>query len=168
MKLLHTSDWHLGKVLKGQSRLDEQLAVLKEIVDVAEAERPDLTIVAGDLYDTAAPSAETEKIAGRALRALRRHSGAVVVIAGNHDHGPRMDALRTWADDVILRGTLGKAEEHLIRGVTPGGEAWRLAALPFLSQRYAVRATDPEGDTLHFTLDETTNAKPAGTCRLSP
>jgi DNA repair protein SbcD/Mre11 len=142
MKLLHTSDWHLGKVLKGQSRLDEQLAVLKEIVDVAEAERPDLTIVAGDLYDTAAPSAETEKIAGRALRALRRHSGAVVVIAGNHDHGPRMDALRTWADDVILRGTLGKAEEHLIRGVTPGGEAWRLAALPFLSQRYAVRASE--------------------------
>jgi DNA repair protein SbcD/Mre11 len=142
VKLLHTSDWHLGKVLKGQSRLDEQLTVLKEIVDVAEAERPDLTIVAGDLYDTAAPSAETEKIVGRALRALRRHCGAVVVIAGNHDHGPRMDALRTWADDVVLRGTLGKAEEHLIHGVTPGGEPWRLAALPFLSQRYAVRASE--------------------------
>jgi exonuclease SbcD len=142
VKLLHTSDWHLGKVLKGQSRLDEQLAVLKEIVDIAEAERPDLTIVAGDLYDTGAPSAETEKIVGRALRALRRQSGAVVVIAGNHDHAPRMDALRTWADDVVLRGTLGKAEEHLIRGVTADGEAWRLAALPFLSQRYAVRASE--------------------------
>jgi DNA repair protein SbcD/Mre11 len=142
LKLLHTSDWHLGKVLKGQSRMDEQLAVLKDIVDIAAAERPDLVIVAGDLYDTAAPSAETEKIVGRALRALRRNAGAVVVVAGNHDHGPRMDALRTWADDVVLRGTLGKPEDHVLRGETAGGEAWRLAALPFLSQRYAVRATE--------------------------
>ena len=144
MKLLHTSDWHVGKVLKGQSRVDEQLTVLKEIVDIAEAEKPDLVIVAGDLHDTATPNAETEKIAIRALSALRRHAAAVVVVAGNHDHGPRLDALRTWADEagITLRGTIGKAEDHLITGVTPGGEAWRLAALPFVSQRYAVRASE--------------------------
>jgi DNA repair protein SbcD/Mre11 len=144
VKLLHTSDWHLGKVLKGQSRVDEQLAVLKEIVDIAEAEKPDLVIVAGDLHDTVAPNAETEKIAVRALSALRRHCAAVVVVAGNHDHGPRLDALRTWADEagITLRGTIGRAEDHLITGVTPGGEAWRLAALPFVSQRYAVRASE--------------------------
>ena len=144
MKLLHTSDWHVGKVLKGQSRVDEQLTVLKEIVDIAEAEKPDLVIVAGDLHDTATPNAETEKIAIRALSALRRHAEAVVVVAGNHDHGPRLDALRTWADEagITLRGTIGKAEDHLITGVTPGGEAWRLAALPFVSQRYAVRASE--------------------------
>ncbi len=144
MKLLHTSDWHIGKVLKGQSRVDEQLTVLKEIVDIAEAEKPDLVIVAGDLHDTATPNAETEKIAIRALSALRRHAAAVVVVAGNHDHGPRLDALRTWADEagITLRGTIGKAEDHLITGVTPGGEAWRLAALPFISQRYAVRASE--------------------------
>ncbi len=144
MKLLHTSDWHLGKVLKGQSRVDEQLAVLKDIVDIAEAEKPDLVIVAGDLHDTVAPNAETEKIAVRALSALRRHAAAVVVVAGNHDHGPRLDALRTWADEagITLRGTIAKAEDHLITGVTPGGEAWRLAALPFVSQRYAVRASE--------------------------
>jgi DNA repair protein SbcD/Mre11 len=144
VKLLHTSDWHLGKVLKGQSRVDEQLAVLKEIVDVAEAHQPDLVVVAGDLHDSVAPNAETEKIAVRALSALRRHAPAVVVVAGNHDHGPRLDALRTWADEagVTLRGTIGKAEDHLITGVTPGGEPWRLAALPFISQRYAVRASE--------------------------
>ena len=144
MKLLHTSDWHLGKVLKGQSRMDEQLAVLKDIVDIAEAEKPDLVIVAGDLHDTVAPNAETEKIAVRALSALRRHAAAVVVVAGNHDHGPRLDALRTWAEEagITLRGTISKAEDHLITGVTPGGEAWRLAALPFISQRYAVRASE--------------------------
>ncbi len=144
MKLLHTSDWHLGKVLKGQSRLDEQLAMLKEIIDIAEAEQPDLVIVAGDIHDSVAPNAETEKIAVRALSALRRRAAAVVVVAGNHDHGPRLDALRTWADEagITLRGTIGKAEDHLITGVTPAGEAWRLAALPFISQRYAVRASE--------------------------
>jgi exonuclease SbcD len=144
VKILHTSDWHIGKVLKGQSRVDEQLAVLAEIVSVAEAERPDLVIIAGDLYDTAAPTAETKKIVVRALTALRRHAGAVVVIAGNHDHGAEIDALRPWADGagVTLRGTITRAEDHLISGVTAGGEPWRLAALPFVSQRYAVRASE--------------------------
>src|SRR4029078_11606020 len=144
VKLLHTSDWHVGKILKGQSRVDEHLTVLRDIVAVAEAERPDLVIVAGDLYDTVAPSAEVEKIVVRALSALRRHAAAVVVVAGNHDNGARLDALRSWADEagITLRGTLGKAEDHVSRGVTATGEHWRLAALPFLSQRYAVRASE--------------------------
>lgn len=144
MKLLHTSDWHVGKVLKGQSRLEEQIGVLADIVKIAEAERPDLVIVAGDIYDTAAPTADTTKVVVRALTALRRHAGAVVVIAGNHDHGAAIDALRPWADGVgvTLRGTVGRPADHVIRGVTADGEAWRLAALPFVSQRYAVRATE--------------------------
>jgi exonuclease SbcD len=144
MKILHTSDWHIGKVLKGQHRLDEQLAVLKEIVGIAETEHPDLAIVAGDLYDTAAPTAESEKVVVRALSALRRHCEAVVVVAGNHDHGARLDALRPWAEGVgiTLLGALGRPEDHLVAGTTAGGEPWRLAALPFVSQRYAVRASE--------------------------
>lgn len=144
MKILHTSDWHLGKVLKGQSRMDEQIAVLADVVAVAEAERPDLVIVAGDLYDSVAPSADTKKLAVRALTALRRHAGALVAIAGNHDHAAEIDALRPWADGVgiCLRGTLTCAADHVISGRTADGEPWRLAALPFVSQRYAVRATE--------------------------
>jgi exonuclease SbcD len=144
VKILHTSDWHVGKVLKGQSRVEEQLAVLAEIVTVAEAERPDLVIIAGDLYDTASPTAETKKIVVRALTALRRHADAVVVIAGNHDHGAEIDALRPWADGVgvTLRGTVTRAEDHVITGATADGEPWRLVALPFVSQRYAVRASE--------------------------
>lgn len=144
MKILHTSDWHVGKVLKGQSRAEEQVAVLREILDIAAAERPDLIIVAGDLYETAAPTADTKKIVVRALSALRRQASAVVVIAGNHDHGGEIDALRPWADEagITLRGTVGKAEDHLVTGVTEGGETWRMAALPFVSQRYAVRASE--------------------------
>jgi exonuclease SbcD len=144
VKILHTSDWHVGKVLKGQSRVDEQIAVLADIVKVAEAEKPDLVLVAGDLYDSAAPTAETKKLVVRALTALRRHAEAVVVIAGNHDHGAEIDALRPWADGagITMRGTVGRVDDHIISAVTPTGEHWRVAALPFVSQRYAVRASE--------------------------
>ena len=88
MKILHTSDWHVGKVLKGQSRLDEHIAVLDEIVDIAEAERPDLVIVAGDLYDTAAPDRRGHEDRHPGADARCAGTGAeVVAIAGNHDNG---------------------------------------------------------------------------------
>ncbi|MFI6762231.1 exonuclease SbcCD subunit D [Micromonospora sp. NPDC050417] len=145
MKILHTSDWHIGKVLKGQSRVAEQVAVLAQLVEVARAERPDLVIVAGDLYDTAAPTPEATRLVTRALTALRATGAQVVAVGGNHDNGPALDALRPWADaaGVALRGSVRDSpDEHLVDGVTDGGERWRLVALPFLSQRYAVRATE--------------------------
>ncbi|MDG4766968.1 exonuclease SbcCD subunit D C-terminal domain-containing protein [Solwaraspora sp. WMMD406] len=145
MRILHTSDWHVGKVLKGQPRLAEQIAVLAQVVEITRAERPDLVIVAGDLYDTAAPTPDATRVVTRALTALRGTGAAVVAIGGNHDNGAALDALRPWADaaGITLRGSVREdPAEHLIEGVTADGEAWRLAALPFLSQRYAVRATE--------------------------
>ncbi|MFG2037040.1 exonuclease SbcCD subunit D [Dactylosporangium sp. NPDC048998] len=144
MRILHTSDWHVGKVLKGQSRAADHIAAINGLVDVAKAERPDLVIVAGDLYDTATPTADSTRIVTRGLSALRRSGAEVVVIGGNHDNGNALDALRPWADaaGITIRGAIGKPEEHLLSGTTQGGEEWRLIALPFLSQRYAVRASE--------------------------
>ncbi|MGB2570771.1 exonuclease SbcCD subunit D [Micromonospora citrea] len=145
MKILHTSDWHVGKVLKGQSRVDEHKQVLANVIEIAVAERPDLVIVAGDLYDTAAPTPEATRLVTRALTALRRTGADVVAIGGNHDNGQALDALRPWAEaaGITLRGSvLASPAEHVIDGVTRDGERWQLAALPFLSQRYAVRAVE--------------------------
>ncbi|MFY1669420.1 exonuclease SbcCD subunit D [Plantactinospora sp. WMMB334] len=145
MKILHTSDWHVGKVLKGQSRTNEHRDALAQLVEVAQAESPDLVIVAGDLYDTAAPTPEATRLVTRALSALRRTGAQVVAIGGNHDNGPALDALRPWAEaaGVSLRGSVrDNPAEHVIDGSTAGGETWRLVALPFLSQRYAVRAVE--------------------------
>jgi DNA repair protein SbcD/Mre11 len=144
LRILHTSDWHVGKVLKGQSRVDDQVKALASVVEVAKAERPDLVIVAGDLYDTATPTAEATRIVTRALSALRSTGADVVAIGGNHDNGPALDALRSWADaaGVTLRGSVREPKDHLIAGRTRGGEEWRLVALPFLSQRYAIRASE--------------------------
>jgi DNA repair protein SbcD/Mre11 len=145
MRILHTSDWHVGKVLKGRDREDEHKLVLADIVKIAEAERPDLVIVAGDLYDTAAPAPSAVRLVTRALSALRRTGADVVAIGGNHDNGQALDALRPWADaaGIVLRGSVrDNPAELLITGQTADGERWQLVALPFLSQRYAIRAAE--------------------------
>jgi exonuclease SbcD len=145
MRILHTSDWHVGKVLKGQTRHEEHIRVLAQVVEIARAERPDLVIVAGDLYDTAAPTAESTRVVTRALTALRSTGAQVVAIGGNHDNGAALDALRSWADaaGIVLRGSVrDNPDDLLITGTTEGGERWQLVALPFLSQRYAIRAAE--------------------------
>jgi len=145
MRILHTSDWHVGKVLKGRSRHEEHIGVLAQVVEIARAERPDLVIVAGDLYDTAAPTPDSTRVVTRALTALRQSGASVVAIGGNHDNGPALDALRPWADaaGITLRGAVTKnPDEMLVSGSTRDGERWQLVALPFLSQRYAIRAAE--------------------------
>jgi exonuclease SbcD len=145
MRILHTSDWHVGKVLKGRNRHEEHIRVLAQVVEICQAERPDLVIVAGDLYDTAAPTADSTRVVTRALSALKRTGAQVVAIGGNHDNGPALDALRPWAEaaGIILRGSVDKNPDELrISGTTQGGERWQLIAVPFLSQRYAVRASE--------------------------
>jgi exonuclease SbcD len=145
MRILHTSDWHVGKVLKGRPRHEEHIGVLAQVVEIARAERPDLVIVAGDLYDTAAPTPDATRVVTRALTALRQTGAQVVAIGGNHDNGPALDALRPWASaaDITLRGSVGtNPDDLLITGQTAEGERWQLVALPFLSQRYAIRAAE--------------------------
>src|SRR3954447_20816033 len=164
MRILHTSDWHVGKVLKGRTRHEEHIKVLAQVVEIARAERPDVVIVAGDLYDTAAPTAESTRVVTRALTALRQTGAAVVAIGGNHDNGPALDALRSWADaaGITLRGAVRSAAEHLVTGRTAEGEEWRLVALPFLSQRYAVRA----GELFDLTAAEATQTYADHVARL--
>jgi exonuclease SbcD len=145
MRILHTSDWQIGKVLKGRSRLDEQIAALASVIDIARQEKPDLILVAGDLHDNAQPSPEATKVVTRALTALRATGADVVAIGGNHDNGAALDALRPWADaaGITLRGRVSdRVQDHVITGTTRAGEQWRCVALPFLSQRYAVRALE--------------------------
>jgi exonuclease SbcD len=145
MRILHTSDWHVGKVLKGRTRHEEHIKVLGQVVEIARAEQPDLVIIAGDLYDTAAPSPDAVRVVTRALSALRQTGATVIAIGGNHDNGQALDALRPWAEaaGITLRGSVrDKPDDLILTGTTAGGERWRLAALPFLSQRYAIRAVE--------------------------
>lgn len=145
MKLLHTSDWHVGKEIRGRSRLPEHRAVLEEIATVADEHEVELVIVAGDLFETAAPSAEAEEVVYRALLHLAGHGRRVAVVSGNHDNARRLRAVAP----LLQLGSV-----HVVTQPTPpdlggvlafegrGGEQVQLALLPFVSQRGIVRAGD--------------------------
>ena len=92
MKFLHTADWHVGKTLKGHSRLDEQRQVLAEIVGIAREHDVDAVLISGDVYDTSAPSSEAQKLVNHTLLTLAKERREVVVIAGNHDHANTFEA----------------------------------------------------------------------------
>jgi DNA repair protein SbcD/Mre11 len=91
IRLLHTSDWHIGRQLHGASLLADQAHVLEQIIDIAEREAVDAVIIAGDIYDRAIPPADAVSLLSETLSRLCLELGkAVVVIAGNHDSGDRL------------------------------------------------------------------------------
>jgi exonuclease SbcD len=151
VKFLHTADWHVGKTLKGRDRLDEQRAVLAEIADLAEAHAVDAVLVAGDVYDLSAPSASAQQLVVQALLRMRRAGAEVIVIAGNHDHGPTFEAYRPLMGvaGITLAGTVRSAERGGVVRFTArsDGADTQVAVLPFLSQRYAVRAAEIVANT---------------------
>ena len=97
MRILHTSDWHLGASLGGFSRLDEQRAVLGEICRLARDKHVDLVLLAGDVYDSFTPPAAAEQLFLDAMDILAREKIACVVIAGNPDSPDRLCAPRAFA-----------------------------------------------------------------------
>jgi exonuclease SbcD len=146
MKILHTSDWHVGKVLKGRDRYDEHEAVLRSIIQTARAEDVDLVLIAGDLFETSAPSPRSQGLVMRALLALREDGRQVVAIAGNHDNANLLDNVYRPVLGELGLHVLGTPKTPTAGGTlsltTKAGEQATVAAMPFLSQRYAVRAAE--------------------------
>src|ERR1041384_8869386 len=93
MRFLHTSDWHLGKSLKGRSRIEEHESALSEILDIAQREKIDSVLITGDIFDSQAPPPEAERLAFNFFSRLRELGITGVVIAGNHDHPKRLAAI---------------------------------------------------------------------------
>lgn len=91
MKILHTADWHLGKTLKGQSLLDDQIFILEQIFDILEDEKPDALIIAGDIYDRAVPPADAVNLFDETLTELAERKIPTLIIAGNHDSATRLN-----------------------------------------------------------------------------
>lgn len=108
MKILHTSDWHLGKNLEGHSRMDEQEAFLNDFIDIVEENDIDMIIIAGDVYDSPNPPARAETMFYNTLKKLSSNGQRVtLVIAGNHDNPDRLVAADPLAKDhgIIMIGT---------------------------------------------------------------
>jgi exonuclease SbcD len=90
MRLLHTSDWHLGRSLHGQSQLEAQAAFVDFLAAVVPAEGVDAVVVCGDLYDRAIPPTEAVELFDEALGRLAALRVPVVIISGNHDSPSRL------------------------------------------------------------------------------
>ncbi len=116
MRILHTSDWHLGHTLRGEvSREREHAAFLTWLVETCVAEAPDALLITGDVFDSATPPAAAETMWFEVLARLRRRCPAldIIAIAGNHDSPARLGAASS-----ILR-ELGV---HVIAGLPRDGD----------------------------------------------
>lgn len=154
LRLLHTSDWHLGKSLGSISRHREQVAVLDEICQIADREKVDAVLIAGDLFDTFNPPVESIELFYRTLKRLTNDGKRVVIaIAGNHDSPERIESPDPLAREcgIIFLGYpntkvqtftlptgLGvtKSEEGFMEIILPGqGSPLRVITTPYANER---------------------------------
>ena len=90
MRILHTSDWHLGRSFHREGMLEHQAAYVDHLLAVVESERVDLVVVAGDVYDRALPHVDAVRLADESLVRLARSRAQVVLTSGNHDSAQRL------------------------------------------------------------------------------
>ena len=137
MKILHTSDWHLGHTLYNYDRTEEQQAMFEQMVSIVEEQKPDVFLLCGDVYHTPQPSAAVQTMLSEGL--VRIHEAnlqmTIVMTAGNHDSGTKHEIFQTpWkALKVYAIGQLEKEDldEHIIE-VT--GKGW-IVAVPYANER---------------------------------
>ena len=151
MRFLHTADWHVGKPLRGRSRMDEYAAALEQVAGIAVSERVDAVLIAGDVFDSTAPPPEAEKLVYDFLARLVSEKVPCVLIAGNHDHAKKLEALSSLLEGlrVHVRPHVRPAEQGGVvsLGSRDGREEARVAVLPFVPERRVVDACammDPE------------------------
>ncbi|MRW93210.1 exonuclease subunit SbcD [Duganella sp. FT80W] len=157
MRLLHTSDWHLGQSLHNFERHYEHQRFLDWLLDTIVAEQADVLLIAGDVYDNANPSAASQKQLYRFLRLAKERAPHLnlIVIAGNHDSpgrldapGPLLEAHGTRVIGAAQRNADGEVDVASLvlplTGRTGAVEAWCLA-VPFLRPGDVPRVEAAEG-----------------------
>lgn len=122
MKFLHLSDLHIGLKLMNRDLREDQEYILKQVVAIAEKEKPDAIVIAGDIYDKAIPSAEAVEVFDAFISALTLSlpKTVVMMISGNHDSGPRVDCYRSVLSrqNLYMIGMPPQKEEDYIEKVT--------------------------------------------------
>ncbi|RJX37841.1 exonuclease SbcCD subunit D [Paenibacillus pinisoli] len=156
MKLLHTADWHLGKLIHGVYMTEDQSHVLEQLLDAIRNEKPDAVIIAGDLYDRAVPPTEAVELLDEVLRRIVIDLDTpVLAISGNHDSPDRISfgtsmmesrglylagQLREDGDPVVLRDEYGEVHFHLVPYADPAQIRHRLGDESIRSHDDAMRA----------------------------
>ncbi|HWR11854.1 MAG TPA: exonuclease SbcCD subunit D [Rectinemataceae bacterium] len=138
MRFFHLSDLHLGKTLHGYDLLDDQAYVLERVVAKVGELRPEVLLIAGDIYDRAIPPVEAIQLFDAFLGAARRAAPGlrIVVVSGNHDSAGRLSfGASLLADSGLRIVTKAEGSPTLVAG--EGSERVTVWALPFLTQSSA-------------------------------
>lgn len=146
MRVLHTSDWHIGKKLGRYDRSDEYRAVIAEIAEIADREQVDLVLHSGDLFDRPLPPIDAMEIAFSGLVALSGGgSRPVVVIAGNHDSPAFFETLAPYlrAQNIHLVGDIKRPEDGGVLELETAAGTAVVSCFPFLREGRAFDVWDP-------------------------
>jgi exonuclease SbcD len=139
VRILHTGDWHVGRVIRGRSRIEEFDAALSEVVGIARQESVDAVLIAGDLYDHRSPTPEADGLVFETLIQLYASGIPVIAIPGNHDSAPRLEALAKLLRPIgvtLVPRVLPPADGSLVEVPSrDGSEAALVACVPFVPER---------------------------------
>ncbi len=147
MKIVHTGDWHIGKTLRGRHRSQEYREILDELKTFIEKEDVDILLIAGDVYDSFSPSAESENIVYSFFHDVSKLGVKTVVVAGNHDSGLRFEAVSNLLAlaNVTVVGFFdhkNPLKSNVTLSSRDGKEKAYVALLPFVFERTFTRAED--------------------------
>jgi DNA repair protein SbcD/Mre11 len=144
VRFLHTADWHVGKPLRGRSRMDEYARALEQVAGIAIDRKVDAVLLAGDVFDSPAPPPEAEKLVYDFFARLLPDRIACVVIAGNHDHPRKLGALAALLEGLRIHvrpEVRPPADGGVVRVPSRDGtEEAAVAVLPFVPERKVVDA----------------------------
>lgn len=147
MRLLHVSDWHLGRTNGTTSRREDLAHVLEQTVEVCREFQPDLVLHTGDLFDGPRPAVDDLELATSTLRQLAE-TAPVAVLAGNHDSAHLLRFLNSLVAPGRIRfidAVRPPADGGILDFETTTGQRIRLASLPFVSAHRMVRAFEDPG-----------------------
>ena len=162
MRLLHTSDWHLGRNFHGASLLHEQEAVIDRIVELAQDTEVDLVVIAGDLYDRAIPPADAVTLFDEALVRLSDTGAKIVAVAGNHDSPSRVAVADRVLEraGVAVRGDVSRCIQPLQFDPEDGGPLVNVYPVPYLEPSLAAAKLAQ--------LGESPDTEDEGPCQVGP
>lgn len=158
MKFFHLSDLHIGLKLMNRDLREEQIDILRQITELAKAEKPDAVVIAGDIYDKAVPAAEAVEIFDGFMTELKKAvpEAEIMLISGNHDSGLRLNCFREILDEqkVHMIGLPPRTENEYIEKVTLTDEFGPLNfyLLPFVkpSMVKQIVGVDESGNNLSY------------------
>ena len=138
MKIIHTSDWHLGQNFYGYDRSEDHESMISQLIELIHAEEPDAIVIAGDIFDVAAPNTTVQKSFAEAIVRVHeeRPSMTIVCISGNHDSASRHEIHQTLWEALKVK-MIGKANmTDMTDNIIPiDGKGW-IVAIPYTNERF--------------------------------